>query len=152
MSCIAKITFLYVNTVVNLGKILAQVGQDVHQVIAQLHTGVVLIVLLVEIELGTLFHQERVLVEIVHILGIVTAELVMNGSIELGQIFLVDLLLIVLEHGCKDLLVGGFVPLIAVVLELQVLLGRLPFTSMPPVCIMARVTNSLLRRNDSIKK
>ena len=104
----------------------AHLSSEICKYIVQIHTEayawILLISLLVEIELGALLHDERLLPEIIHILGVVAAKLSVDGLVELRQPFCIYVLLVVLQEGSEHLLIERHIPFCRVIFKLMILL------------------------------
>ena len=79
-----------------------------------------MITLLVHVDLLIVRHQFRLLINTVHELLIVPAVVVVDDIEEVGLVFDLHLLTIVLQQGGQDLTVCVVVPLVRVVLELDI--------------------------------
>ena len=104
----------------------AHLSSEICKYIVQIHTEayawILLISLLVEIELGALLHDERLLPEIIHILGVVAAKLSVDGLVELRQPLAVYVLLVVLQEGSEHFLIERHIPFCRVIFKLMILL------------------------------
>ena len=79
-----------------------------------------MVALLVDVDLLVALHQLRLLIEIVDELAVVALEVVVDHVVEVRLVLDFHLLTIVLQQGSDDFLIGGLVPLGAVVLELDI--------------------------------
>ena len=88
---------------------------------AHLHAGIFHERLLVDVNLLPGLHQHGVGPHVVHILAAVAGIVGVDGLVEVGQVLGRHLLAVVVEQHGKHLLVGGLVPVLAVVFKLNVL-------------------------------
>ena len=118
----AEILLLLGDAIVDAAHLSSEICKYIVQIHTEAYAWILLISLLVEIELGALLHDERLLPEIIHILGVVTAKLSIDGLVELRQPFAVYVLFVVLQKGSEHLLIECHIPFCRVIFKLMILL------------------------------
>ena len=117
-----EILLLLGDAVVDAAHLSSEIAIYIVQIHTEAYAWILLISLLVEIELGALLHDERLLPEIIHILGVVAAKLSVDGLVELRQPLAVYVLLVVLQEGSEHFLIERHIPFCRVIFKLMILL------------------------------
>ena len=117
-----EILLLLGDAVVDAAHLSSEIAIYIVQIHTEAYAWILLISLLVEIELGALLHDERLLPEIIHILGVVAAKLSIDGLVELRQPLGIYVLLVVLQEGSEHLLIERHIPFCRVIFKLMILL------------------------------
>ena len=96
---------------------------------AEADTWVFVIAFLVCIYLCPFLHQQRLVVQVIHIFLIVAFEFLVDGLVEIRQIVFLYLLGKVLQHAGSHLLVEFQIPFVVVVFEDEILFFGIVFRS-----------------------
>ena len=118
----AEILLLLGDAIVDAAHLSSEIAIYIVQIHTEAYAWIFLISLLVEVELGTLLHDERFLPEIIHILGVVAAKLSVDGLVELRQPLGIYVLLVVLQEGSEHFLIERHIPFCRVIFKLMILL------------------------------
>ena len=117
-----EILLLLSDAVVDAAHLSSEICKYIVQIHTEAYAWILLISLLVEIELGALLHDERLLPKIIHILGVVAAKLSVDGLVELRQPLGIYVLLVVLQKGSEHFLIERHIPFCRVIFKLMILL------------------------------